>query len=203
MIKFYLKDKEVKLGDRITYSYEKTLENGSILVLGECTLTESNLEYLVNKGVIQKKYQDDNSQAKLKINTDDVLNQKGVPTKEVIIHRIATRTGWKPQKVINYLYNLLAINPTVLFQTLLKEVAIVMDKKYPDHISNSENIWVINTLNGQAMKINKNCILSWNRFAAFRTKEEADLGCYAASKLMYKLNNENYGKPKNKECSCK
>lgn len=203
MIKFYFKDKEVKLWDKILYSYEKEYENGSIFVLEKCILTEDKLIELVNKGVIQKKYQDDNSQMKLKGNIDDVLNQKGVPTKEVIIHRIATRTGWKPQKVVNYLSNLLAINPTVLFQTLLKEVAIVMDKKYPDHISNSENIWAINTLNGQAMKVNKNCILSWNYFAAFRTKEEADLGCYAASKLMYNLNNENYGKPKNKECSCK
>ena len=55
MIKFYLKDKEVKLWDKILYSYEKEYENGSIFVLENCILTENKLKDLVTKGIIQKK----------------------------------------------------------------------------------------------------------------------------------------------------
>ena len=115
MIKFYLKDKEVKLWDKILYSYEKEYENGSIFVLEKCILTEDKLTELVNKGIIQKKYQE-----RSQITVDAILN------------KIAARIGWKPQKVDNYLKGMLTIYPATVFQTILKEVAIILDKETDD-----------------------------------------------------------------------
>lgn len=172
MIKFYLKDKEVKLWDKILYSYEKEYENGSIFVLEKCILTEDKLTELVNKGIIQKKYQECSQ-----ITVDAILN------------KIAARIGWKPQKVANYLKGMLTIYPTAVFQTILKEVAIILDKEYSDHIKDSKEIWVVSLVNKSIIQLNKENIADYTSFAAFRTEKDAELGLRISSKIMHDLNN--------------
>ena len=75
---------------------------------------------------------------------------------------------------IKYLDNLYKIYPSALFSILLREIAIMMDEKYPDHISNSKEIWAVGFLNGKVYRIlYPNSIKSFNTFAAFRSQKEA------------------------------
>ena len=56
----------------------------------------------------------------------------------------------------------------------MRELAIIMDEKYPDHINKSKEIWSISTLNGEIVRIKcLNKIKNFRNFAAFRTLEDA------------------------------
>lgn len=57
---------------------------------------------------------------------------------------------------------------------MLREVAIVPDEKYDNHIENSKEIYVISCLNGEISKVKDlNKIKNFKNFAAFRTLEDA------------------------------
>lgn len=57
---------------------------------------------------------------------------------------------------------------------MLREVAIVLDEKYDNHIENSKEIYVISSLNGEISKVKDlNKIKNFKNFAAFRTLEDA------------------------------
>ena len=56
----------------------------------------------------------------------------------------------------------------------MRELAIIMDEKYPDHINKSKEIWSISTLSGEIVRIKSlNKIKNFRNFAAFRTLEDA------------------------------
>lgn len=57
---------------------------------------------------------------------------------------------------------------------MLREVAIVLDEKYDNHIENSKGIYVIRSLNGEISKVKDlNKIKNFKNFAAFRTLDDA------------------------------
>jgi len=58
----------------------------------------------------------------------------------------------------------------------LREVAIVLDQKYPDHIERSKEIWIISPATGEIGKVPENkrhLIRNFRNFAAFRTLDDA------------------------------
>lgn len=103
------------------------------------------------------------------------------------IKQIAKRANISIKKVDKTLRTLFDIYPTCVFQILLKELAIVMDQKYKDHISHSKEIWVVNTLNGKVCLIDKEKIVNYRNFAAFRSKEEAETACDALKGFLNEL----------------
>lgn len=110
------------------------------------------------------------------------------------IQHLANRIGWNKENLEKYLSNLYKISPAAAFEIVLKEVAILLDKKYPNHISNSKEIWVINKVNGEAQKLKDlSKIKSFQHFAAFRSLEDA----LVARRVMAPVLKNLYGKQKN------
>lgn len=100
-----------------------------------------------------------------------------VPTVSTVTERFANRMGWKPQKVENYLNSVAEIMPMAAFNMVLREVAVMLDEKYPDHINKSEKIYCISPLDGRIHEVCKAHIKNYRNFAAFRTIEDAKLAC--------------------------
>lgn len=103
--------------------------------------------------------------------TDDVKNF------EYYIAKIAERKGWKFERAYRWLKEIEQECPIAAFNIVLKEIAIDLDKKYPDHISNSEHIYAISTINGRIVEADKTKIRNYRNFAAFRTVEDAKFAC--------------------------
>jgi hypothetical protein len=92
---------------------------------------------------------------------------------------IATKMGWKPERVDRWLYDIAKLCPVAALNIVLKELAIELDKKYEGYIGYSDEIYVISTFNGEITKVKKDCIKSYKHFAAFRTLEDAQMAYLA------------------------
>ena len=117
-----------------------------------------------------------------------------IAVKEYVKH-LADRIGWKYENLLKYLDNLYKIYPTAVFQILLREVAIVLDQKYPDHIERSKEIWCISLVTGEIHKMpesNRHLIKNFRNFAAFRTLDDA----MAAKHILKTPMKELFARPK-------
>lgn len=157
--KFYLAStgKEIKMGDTIKGTYCKDGVTVETLI----TVSDATVPILKNMGIID-------------ICT---ITRNTIPTITAVIERIASRLGWNTRKVKDVLSSISEIMPMAAFNILLREVALMLDEKYPDHISKSEEIYCISSLNGVIYKVEKPYIKSYKNFAAFRTIEDAKLAC--------------------------
>lgn len=111
------------------------------------------------------------------------------------VKHLADRIGWKMSNLVKYLDNLYKIYPTAVFQILLREVAIVLDQKYPDHIERSKEIWCISLVTGEIHKMpesNRHLIKNFRNFAAFRTLDDA----MAAKHILKTPMKELFARPK-------
>lgn len=93
------------------------------------------------------------------------------------INKLAEQKGWKPKKVAGWLDSIYETSPMAAFTILLRVIAVHLDQKYKDHIKNSEEIFVISSLDGRIKKICKAHIKNYKNFAAFRTLEDARFAC--------------------------
>lgn len=81
------------------------------------------------------------------------------------------------QKLATILIPLIPCYPAAAFAMVLREIAIELDKKYEDHISNSPEIYSISLTDGRITKLYKSSIRSYKNFAAFRTIDDAKFAC--------------------------
>lgn len=169
-IKIKENGQEVKLGDFIYEIYETS---GYHFIGKKIMLTKENLKDFVDKGIL--------------VVEDDTL------TLEKVIGHIANRIGWKPENVEKYLNNLYDISKSALFEILLKEIAIMLDKKYKGHISECKEVWVFSKVAGTIGSINTCNVKNFKNFAAFRTREDISLAIHILSKAVEDL----YGEQKN------
>lgn len=115
------------------------------------------------------------------------------------IEHLAKRIGWSAINLDKYLNNLSKVSITAVFEILLREIAIVLDKKYPDHIEKSENIFCIDRLTGKIVKVKDvKSIKNFRNFAAFRTMEDAQAAVHILSSIL-KIMFEKGGR-KQKDC---
>lgn len=103
---------------------------------------------------------------------NEVENQPPTNIKYYIC-KIGDKKNWSYVQTYEFIKLLYDINKAALFSILLREIAIELDKKYKDHIKNSEEIYVISITNGRIVKIDKKFIKNYNNFAAFRTMSDA------------------------------
>lgn len=97
---------------------------------------------------------------------------------------LSSRIG-VPMETLCKLFDILDLfGPSVTFSIILKELAVLMDKKYKDHINNSEKIFTVSLTNGRIVEIDKNNIKNYRNFAAFRTMDEAKEACKITRKLL-------------------
>lgn len=155
---FYLTStgEPVKFGDVIKSSFN----HNDIVSSTVITLSEANAPLLLMTGIISET-----------IPVNDSIDITAV------INRIASRLGWKPQRVEAFLNGVDEMMPMAAFSVAAREIAIMLDEKYPDHINKSEKIFVISTLDGRVHEVCKRHIKNFRNFAAFRTIEDAKLCC--------------------------
>lgn len=177
MNKLKLKEtgEEVKMGEKLI----KVVELFGVPVsVAQVEVNETTLPDLIKHGIVVAEGSDSDI---------DV-------TIESAVQHLANRIGWNKENLEKYLNNLYKISPAAVFEIVLKEVAILLDERYPDHISNSKEIWVINKVNGEIQKLKDlSKIKSFQHFAAFRSLEDA----LVAKRVMAPALKDLYGKQKN------
>lgn len=174
MNKLKLKEtgKEVKMGEKLI----KVVELFGIPVpMAQIEINETTLPDLIQRGIIVVEGSD----------SDIDITIEGA------VQHLANRIGWNKENLEKYFNNLHKISPAAVFEIVLKEVAIMLDEKYSDHISSSKEIWAINKVNGRIQKLKDlSKIKSFKHFAAFRSLEDA----LAAKKVMAPALKDLYGK---------
>ena len=167
--------KEVKMGDKLIKVVELF---GIPIPVAQVEVNETTLPDLIKQGIIVTEGSD-----------------SGIAiTIESAVQHLADRIGWSRENLEKYFNNLYKISPAAVFEIVLKEVAILLDEKYPDHISNSKEIWTINKASGEIQEIkNLSKIRSFQHFAAFRSLNDA----IVAKSVMAPALKDLYGKQKN------
>ena len=164
--------KEVKMGDKLI----KVVELFGIPVpVAKLEVNETTLPDLIKQGIIVAEGSD---------NDIDI-------TIEGAVQHLANRIGWNIKNLGKYFNNLYKISPAAVFEIVLKELAILLDEKYPGHISNSKEIWTINKASGEIQEIkNLSKIKSFQHFAAFRSLEDA----LVAKRVIFPILEDLYGR---------
>lgn len=93
-----------------------------------------------------------------------------------VLKKLGSGIGLNLSEMIDFIDSLENINPVPLFQMLLKEIAIMLDKQYEGHITDSEELWAISMYDGKPMELAKEYINS-NTMSLFRSKEDAQYAC--------------------------
>lgn len=155
--KFYLTStgREVTYGDTIKSVTKSDGIHCEIII----TLTRETVPSLLKKGIIAK----GSSREELDLN--------------YVILELSSRLGWKPEKTSNILNLLSEMMPMAVVSVLAREIAVILDRKYSDHINEAEKIYVISTLDGRIHEVCKAHIKNFRNFAAFRTIDDAKLAC--------------------------
>lgn len=139
----------------------------------EITVTDDNINELVEGGLVVEK----------EITLSDV------------VERLIVKVG-DVETVDSMLATLEQGYPGALLNVYLREIALMLDEKYEDHISKSDEIFVISITDGSIKRCPKSVITTYNTFAAFRTLEDAKYACRILKPVFKGI----YGKSKNKEC---
>lgn len=178
MNKLKLKEtgKEVKMGEKLI----KVVELFGIPVpIAQIEINETTLPDLIKHSVIVAEGSD----------SDIDITIEGA------VQHLANRIGWNKENLERYFNNLYKISPAAVFEIVLKEVAILLDKKYPNHINNSKEIWVINKVNGEIQKLkDMSKIKSFQHFAAFRSLEDAKIACRITRDILKEMFKSKSGK---------
>lgn len=172
--------KQVSLGQ--PYDVKFTGPQGSMRLAGD-QMNKSVLNLLIASGAVTETEVSEEEKEKSIYN-----NIGGVPDNPgFYISKIGKRLGVDPLSACRLLEIIAAVNPTAFFSIILREVAVELDKKYPDHIENSKEIYYINGFNGTITKADKAWIRNYRNFAAFRTMEDAKVACKILSPIMKDL----------------
>lgn len=164
--------KEVKMGEKLVKVVNLC---GIPIPIAQVEINKTTLPDFIKQGIIVAEGSD----------SDIDITIEGA------IQHLANRIGWNKENLERYFNNLYKISPAAVFEIILKEVAILLDKKYPNHINNSKEIWVINKVNGEIQKLkDMSKIKSFQHFAAFRSLEDALI----AKKIMAPALQDLYGR---------
>lgn len=146
--------KEVEMGKTLAFGMNSAY---GFVPFHAVIICEESIPFLIEEGIIK-----------------EVENEE-IPTEPYFyIKHLADRIRWNVENLRKYLSNLYTIYPAAVFSIMLREVAIVLDEKYDNHIENSKEIYVISCLNGEISKVKDlNKIKNFKNFAAFRSLEDA------------------------------
>lgn len=178
MKKYVLKQngEEVKVGDTIFNRGTIITPLGKAQVIQEILVTKDNIPELLKEGIITTAH------------LDNCTCNECFPTEKMqisyYVNKIAERMNCSSAEIGKLLDSINAIHPASAFNIILREIAIELDKNYPDHIQNSPKIYVVSSLDGRITEANKAHIKSYKNFAAFRNIEDARIACKITRKLL-------------------
>ena len=160
-MKYILKEtgEEIKVGQTIKTKQKVVIPTfGEIETLIMFTLDEEDIKELVKNG---------------KVIEEEELNNKQLY--ELAFYSIAKKMSLDSINLHKILASLYKVNKWTVIQLFLKEIAIILDKKYEDHISKSEHIYAISPQDELIHEINKDTIKSYTNFPAFRNMKDASI----------------------------
>lgn len=140
------------------------------------TIDNNSIPWLLKMGAITE------------VNEEELKEEpKKEPEIEVIdvIEHLAKRIKRSTINVSKYLDAIAEIYPMACFNILLREVALMLDSKYPDNIKNCKEIWTISSVTGNFVLLDTKAEKHFKNFAAFRTLDDAKK---AASILKEEMN---------------
>lgn len=146
----------VELGDFLV----NKVTRGDVSLVSYKKITKEILEALLKDGIV------------CEVKDESI----GIPviTLDSCLESLAERIHWDVDNIYRYIDRLSGISMSAVVSVLLREVAIALDKQYPDHIENSKEIWVISMLNGEISRVKDlNRIKNFRNFSAFRNLEDA------------------------------
>lgn len=119
-----------------------------------------------------------------------VLKEYGVPKAEnITIKDIFKLIGeWivgTPDAIETIIELLNTLPDYIKFEMMLRAAAVLIDRKYPDHINNAkvDKYFTINMTDGKVCEVPKKSIKNFRNFAAFRTLDDIKI----ATKLLRPL----------------
>lgn len=146
--------KEVEMGKTLAFGMNSAY---GFIPFHTVTICEESIPFLIEEGVIK-----------------EVEEERTHVDPYFYIEHLAKRIHWNKDNLQKYLANLYTIYPAAVLSIMLREIAIVMDEKYKNHIESSKEIYVISTLSGEITKVkNLDRIKNFKNFAAFRTLDDA------------------------------
>lgn len=80
---------------------------------------------------------------------------------------------WTLENTTKFLEIIYDVDPSTIYNILLKEIAIDLDKPYEGHILDSESLYVIGRHNGKITKVSTCKDINLKNIALFRTFEDA------------------------------
>ena len=162
MKKFIVADngKEINFGDRIIIAETVNTPLGMTRVQRFVVVTKELMDKLIEDGKVNVVGEN---------NINKIWNDA--------VKSLAKKTNWKEEKLSNILATLHLANPWAATQMVLREIAIELDKKYDDHINESEKIYAISPQDGRIHEINKKTVKNYKAFPAFRSIEDAKIAC--------------------------
>jgi hypothetical protein len=160
--KYYLVEtgKEVKLGDDIAYVQCVKTPFGKLTSVSQVPFTLKTKDTFITLGIVKEKATGEEG-------------EDAPYTLDDIVQSIADSWEWEHDKLVGFLNKISRYYPAATLSILLRAIAKKFDKKYDNHISESEHIYVISLTNGEISEVDKKTIISYDHFAAFRSKKDA------------------------------
>lgn len=178
MKKYKLRNgEEIKVGDTLISKRKSINKEGDVLyTIRTKYVTKDFLESLVKSKQVDV-IDDERNDLNHDTSKDSTINMD----MNFYVHKVMEKIKCRTQEQCDMLNN---INNYYLPSTLslvIREIALELDRKYPDHISDSETVYAISMLNGKITRVDRKSIKNFRNFAAFRTLEDAKTACKIVS----------------------
>lgn len=163
--KFITKDgKKVSLGEPL--SITTVLKNGGVettFMFRSDELTSSQARILIMKGMLKEEKFPDREEA-----------ISVVPTIDEVFALVSTWLTGTPHAKNTAKEFLAAMPDYAEFSVVLRALAVLIDRKYPDHINNADvdKYFTIDMTNGKVCEVPKGKIKNFRNFAAFRSIDD-------------------------------
>lgn len=125
-----------------------------------------------------------------KHNTEKEVPEVKVSPRELYekaVERIADKKEWTLSRTLKWIGSIAEVSTLATINLLLKQMALILDEKYYDHISKSENLFVISTMTGMVVPCPNRENINFRSASLFRTVEDALLAKAALSKYFSQL----------------
>lgn len=164
-IKFITKEgKKVSLGE--PFSVTATLKEEGVktnFIFRSSRLTSPQARMLVMRGILKEEKP-----------LDKVEKEPKVPTFDEAVALVSTWLMGTPHEKDTAGEFLAAMPDYARFSVVLRAFAVLIDRKYPDHINNADvdKYFTIDMTNGRVCEVPKGKIKNFRNFAAFRTIDD-------------------------------
>lgn len=178
--KFITKEgKKVSLGEPLSITATLKKEGVKVTYIFKSDkLTSSQAKMLVMKGMLKEDKFPDREEA-----------IPVVPTPDEIVALISTWLMGTPHAKDTAKEFLTAMPSYAGFSVVLRALAVLIDRKYPDHINNADvdKYFTIDMTNGRVCEVPKGKIKNFRNFAAFRSIDDIKIATKVLRPLIKEL----------------